>query len=496
MVLDFSKLTNSSSGKQTDPRKLFTTLKRAPRFKRPLDEQADVLDSWYARRTEKNITLKMNTGAGKTVVGLLCLQSCLNEGVKPAVYITPDRFLTEQVIREAADLGIAVTENEKDVEFLSGRAILVANIFKLINGRSVFGVNTRKIPLGAIVVDDAHACLTTASEQFTARIDVGLPLYEQLLTLFEDDLKAQSSSRFLDIKASDPQALMAIPYWAWQSKAKEVISLLHAERNSKALEWQWPLLNDVIVLCECAIGSGRLELSPRFLPVDKIPSFTGAQRRIYMTATLADDTILVSHFQASAADILKPIVPKAGGDLGDRMILAPQEINPKYTTDEIKALVVKVAQRRNVVVIVPSSARATSYWASVANQILDKDSIQTGIAKLRSSHVGLTVLINKYDGIDLPGKACELLVIDGLPEFSGLIERLEIEATDGTRPQMLRQIQRIEQGMGRGVRSSDDYCVVLLLGARLSQRMHDTEASTLFSPATRAQIELGRNVAN
>ncbi|MDH8426033.1 hypothetical protein QIG80_27555, partial [Klebsiella pneumoniae] len=74
--------------KQTDPRKIFTTLKRDARFKRPLDEQADVLDAWYARRKAKDLTLKMNTGGGKTVVGLLCLQSSLNENIKPAVYIT------------------------------------------------------------------------------------------------------------------------------------------------------------------------------------------------------------------------------------------------------------------------------------------------------------------------------------------------------------------------------------------------------------------------
>jgi hypothetical protein len=46
----------------------------------------------------------------------------------------------------------------------------VINIFKLINGRSVSGVGSRKIALSAIVVDDAHACLTTASEQFSLRI--------------------------------------------------------------------------------------------------------------------------------------------------------------------------------------------------------------------------------------------------------------------------------------------------------------------------------------
>ena len=33
------------------------------------------------------------------------------------------------------------------------------------------------------------------------------------------------------------------------------------------------------------------------------------------------------------------------------------------------------------------------------------------------------------------------------------------------------------------------------LGARLSQRMHEAEAKDLFSPATRAQVDLGRKVA-
>ena len=169
MVLDFGKLNDSSASKQTDPRKIFTTLKRDPKFKRPLDEQADVLDAWYAQRTAKNNTLKMNTGGGKTVVGLLCLQSSLNEGVRPAAYVCPDNFLAEQVLAEAHALGIAVTENERDPEFRGGRAVLVINIHKLINGRSVFGVGERKIPLGAVVIDDAHACLSTASDQFTLK---------------------------------------------------------------------------------------------------------------------------------------------------------------------------------------------------------------------------------------------------------------------------------------------------------------------------------------
>jgi len=495
MALDFGKLNAGTAAIQTDPRKIFTTLKRDARFKRPLDEQADVLDVWFERRAARDLTIKMNTGGGKTVVGLLCLQSSLNENVKPAVYITPDSFLVTQVIKEAKELGIAVTEDEHDPDFLAGRSILVANVHKLFNARSVFGVGEKKIPIGSIIIDDAHACLGVVHDQFSIKANVGSKVYDGLLSIFEDDLKAQSPTGLLDVKSEDPSIVMMVPYWAWQAKQEEVIGLLHEQKKSKELEWSWSLLSDCIPLCTCLFGGGRLEIAPHFVPIDRIPAFAAAQRRIYMTATLADDSILVSHFQANAKDVEKPIRPKGGGDIGDRMILAPQEINPDYTVDEIKDLVSDIAKTRNVVVIVPSKWRA-EFWSDVTNQLLDKDNIHLGVAKLKAGHVGLTVLVNKYDGIDLPRDACELLVVDGLPEVYGLGERLEMLLLDGTKRQLVRQIQRIEQGMGRGVRSSDDYCVVLLLGGRLTQRLHQPEADGMFSSATRAQINLGKNVSS
>ena len=40
----------------------------------------------------------MNTGSGKTVVGLIMLQSCLNENKGPAIYVVPDNYLVNQVL--------------------------------------------------------------------------------------------------------------------------------------------------------------------------------------------------------------------------------------------------------------------------------------------------------------------------------------------------------------------------------------------------------------
>jgi hypothetical protein len=497
MALDYTKIKLGLSSKtQIDPRKIFTTLKRdTAKFKRPSDEQGDVLDAWFAKRAQADITLKMNTGAGKTVIGLLCLQSSLNEGQGPAVYISPDKYLVRQVVAEAKGLGITVTEDEHDGAFRAGNAILVINVWKLINGRSVFGVGRSgiKIEIGSLVVDDTHACLATVADQFKIHLPFTHAAYEPLLELFRDDLANQSESGVLDIEDNDPHGIMAVPYWAWKSRQRDALRILHAHRNDETLKWPWRLIEDVLPLCQCAFGGGHLEIAPRFLPIDNIPAFTGAKRRIYMTATLADDGVLVSHFQADPKAIADPIKPKGGGDIGDRMILAPQEINPEITIDEIKELADEMAETINVSVIVPSTKRA-AYWKDVADQTLSADNMETGTDKLRSGHVGLTVFVGKYDGVDLPAKACELLIIDGLPEVSGLIERIEQAILDGTRRQLVRQIQRIEQGMGRGVRSSQDHCVVLLIGSRLTERLHNPEARALFSVATRAQLDLGREV--
>ena len=184
MALDYKKIKSGlPSQKQIDPRKIFTTLKRdTAKFKRPSDEQGDVFDDWFAKRSRGDNTLKMNTGSGKTVVGLLCLQNSLHEGVGPAVYVTPENYLIRQVVSEAGSLGIAVTENEQDPAFLSGNAILVINIWKLVNGRSGFGVGRggAKIEIGSLVIDDAQACLATVAEQFKIRLSSLHPAYEPL----------------------------------------------------------------------------------------------------------------------------------------------------------------------------------------------------------------------------------------------------------------------------------------------------------------------------
>lgn len=484
----------------TDPRVLFDSL---PNRRRPFDEflrdpQGQVLDEWYGKRPATDLVIKLNTGGGKTVIGLLICQSSLNEGFGPALYLAPDPYLAEQAADQARALGLAVTDDPESTDFASGRAICIVSIYKLINGKSVFGVEGGYRPVkevGTIVIDDVHAAIATTDSQFTLTLPNDHSLHGELLTLFEDDLRGQSASSLLDIQARVPSAVLRVPFWAWARNIEEVTERLHAAREDESVQWAWPLIRDVLPICHAAFTGDALEIRPPCPPIDKIPSFQAARRRVYMTATLADDSVLVSDFDADPATVSDPITPASAGYLGDRLILAPQEISPQIQEHEIREAVGGFAEHRNVVVLVPSHRRA-ALWQEYADVTAsDSPGIAAAVRRLRAGHVGLAVLVNKYDGIDLPDEACRVLVLDGLPEVYSGLERRDATVLGNSDVLFGRQLQRIEQGMGRGVRSASDHCVVLLLGARLSQLIASPQNFAKLGPATRAQAELSRQVA-
>jgi len=512
VAINFAKL---GGGNAVDtilhPREIFAALpNKDGKYQYPRDVQAEVWNQWYARRDEKDIVLRMNTGSGKTVVALLILKSCLNENKGPAVYVAPDSYLAKQIIKEGKQLGIETVDDPDSIRFKRGKAILVTNIWKLINGQSVFGTSETgiKVTIGSIIIDDAHACLETTEGQFTMTAD-GL-FRERLLQLFQEDLRLQSEAKLAEIIAQQSNSQMLIPYWAWIDKQSQVVSLLtdvetcrrtparHDEFTNEtysSVRFNYPLIKESLNLCRCVITGTVVEISPRIIPIDVIPCFGNASRRIVMSATLADDSILVSHFNFSPESITKSITPTVANDIGDRMILIPQELNAEFEDDALKEFFKGLAATRNVVVIVPSKYRS-AYWQDVAAMTLKADSLEEGIEKMKSSHVGLVVLINKYDGIDLPKKTCEVLVVDGLPDVRREIDKIEESVLYGTEQILSQRIQRIEQGMGRGVRSNDDYCLVFLIGKTLTNFLYKAGAAKKFSAATRAQLALSEQLSD
>ncbi|MGP3974458.1 DEAD/DEAH box helicase [Streptomyces sp. 8N114] len=404
---------------------------------------------------------------------------------------------------------MATTEDQHDPGFLAAQAVLVTNYQKLINGKSVFGVvgdGKEPFDLVIVVVDDAHAALARTEDQFRLRVPASHEAYEKLLNLFAQDLRHQSANAWSELEDKDPTALAQVPFWAWADKHDEVLRILRPHREEQDFLFVWPLLAEVLHLCTATATSKAIEIRPSCTPIDRIPSFVRAHRRVYLTATLADDSALVTDFDANSKLVAKPVTPGSASDLGERMILAPRALNPDLDNEAVRVLARQFADGDqdgdgvpetdpvNVVVLVPS-APAAAAWERYADRTWWVGDLEAGVKELQGGHVGLVVLVNKYDGVNLPAGACRLLILDGVPRPLDGVERREAVALADSTVRLAREVQRIEQGMGRGVRDNEDYCAVLLMGANLAVAINDARHLALFSPATQAQLKLSRDIA-
>lgn len=172
-----SKLSSSAKAKTIEPREIFMTLpSKAPGYGYPRDVQSEVWKKWFDIRNEKNVILKMNTGSGKTVVGLIMLQSCLNEEKGPAIYVVPDNYLVKQVIDEAKRLGISATEDKDDYSYSNSKAILVTSIQTIVNGYSYFGMREGgNYPIGSRGICSFLIGCTVKSRSASGRIKGSCP---------------------------------------------------------------------------------------------------------------------------------------------------------------------------------------------------------------------------------------------------------------------------------------------------------------------------------
>jgi len=259
------------------------------------------------------------------------------------------------------------------------------------------------------------------------------------------------------------------------------------------LAFSWDLIKDDLSACHCFISGKKLEITPHLVPIESVPSFAKAKRRFFLSATLIDDSILLKEFGISKNAASNTIRPPIVGDIGERMILAPSLID-KSLEAETPGLCKRVAEKdHNVVVLVPSF-KAAERWTRVGATLAQGDEVSKTVEKLRTSKGNFVVLANRYDGIDLPDTACRVLVLDGVPTGESYYEQHIASVRSDSTLVTGRVAQTIEQGLGRGVRSGKDFCVVLLCGSHLVQFVGVKERLNLFSPETKQQFVLGQEI--
>ena len=204
-MVDFKKLRESKAkDAPTNPRDIFNSLPKPPGINDLYASQADVLDSWFARRTDRDVVIKLHTGGGKTLVALLMAQSVMNETAHPVLYLSPTNQLVEQVLGMSKEYGILAVRYPKGsplpADFHDGKSVLVGAYETLFNGRSKIGIlgsGREVVRVGAIVLDDAHVALSSVRDAFTLAISSRehKEIYLELAALFRTCVSRNRTQR-------------------------------------------------------------------------------------------------------------------------------------------------------------------------------------------------------------------------------------------------------------------------------------------------------------
>lgn len=499
-LLESLSSNNHQSAKPTVPSEVFASLNQKPGFDYLRAIQTDFLNQWYERRNEKDLVGVLGTGTGKTLIGLLTLQSRINDGEGPCAYLCPTKQLVDQVVQDAKNFGINVTtfsETNTGIpsNFIDSEAILVMTFDKLFNGKSVFGVNSADfVPINSLVIDDAHTMIDRAINATTLTINRKDEAYDELINLFSDDLKDQSASK-LDaiINNTDSFCAMKVPYWTVYNQKDNIINIL-----SKSYLRNRPIQYDFILesdnLLDVYVGYSEICIKPFYVPVKMVPAFSSAKHRLFLSATPSNIGDFITDLGMDTSAAKKPISIKTLSDTGQKWILATQKINPDFSDKVMRKLIVNIGEKYNVLVLVPSN-RMAEEWISKGAKLYKAGNLDQLKMDLQASSSGMiAVLANKYDGIDLPEDLCHVTVIDGKPNQISLIDRANSQRIPNLTETKQPIIREIEQGMGRAVRSKSDYSLIFMLDSRLQDFVYSN--ASLFTEETKSQWEFFKEVSN
>ncbi len=193
------------------------------------------------------------------------------------------------------------------------------------------------------------------------------------------------------------------------------------------------------------------------------------------------------------AEIVRmPLPGKTPPRSGRRLFVFPDLAkggNPTELTKHIvaltdKALVLCQATSQNA----ESSARAL---ASGDVPVFRKEDVQNGLKTFATAPVGVLGLANRYDGLDLPGSACRIVVLEGKPDAVGLQERFLSERAEASAALSERVRSRVVQGAGRCTRGPNDYAVVVVRGQDITRYFSRPEHLAALESELQAEVQFG-----
>lgn len=485
MAFKSFKIDHSDSGTELDPIKIFNSLTLRGSVNDLWPPQVDALEKWQACRTTPDISIEMNTGGGKTLVGLLVATSLARELGKLVLFASPTIQLVQQTAARAKECSIDVATyyrgtwtNEDCATRAKGPCLTTQQA--LFNGLSIF----RNREIGAIVLDDAHAAGGIIRDCFTLTIPRSSSAYTAIANEYKSYFYgAGYEITFNDVVSGSGRDLLFVPLFESSKRAALVkdILLKNDVDNDKDTKFAWAHLKDNLDKCVVLFNNDRIEIAPACPPTEQTLFFDKGVRRVYLSATLPSPI----EFYRTFGVLPESIRPKGRLGEGQRVFLNAQGSNDEEQRDHAKALTAD----QKALILTTSFAHAEQ-WDDVASLFDHGDGHERVEEFADAEPPEKLVMAGRYDGVDLPGDACRILILDGLSRADALLPRYLNETLHIEVIRAATTAIRFTQAAGRIFRSNTDHGAVVLVGSTLRQWISSPAHRAYLPPLVQRQMDL------
>ncbi|MHB9856626.1 DEAD/DEAH box helicase [Streptomyces krungchingensis] len=472
--------------------------------------QQDVLRDWHRGMSdEPDVAIELPTGAGKTLVGGLIAEFQRRKSGERVAYVCPTRQLARQTAAAFYDYGIpnvllinkVATWNQADRNRYVGGEAIAVTVYS-----HVFNSNPAIDDAAMLILDDAHAAEGYVASPWSLSISrkTEPDAYKDVLSAVRTAVDPLVYTRLSTPDADGSQSsyvYLASPIGIAEQAAlleQVVATASRADKLSTSATHAWKLLQGRLDRCQVYLSYGEILIRPLIPPTGHHQAFSGAARRIYMSATLGDGGELERAF-GRRKKIARIPVPKGWEKQGTgrRFFLFPELTSdmasaPGQLPDFVAGV---IAGTSRAVALTPDTRTAKQFkarYTPVGRTVLEAADVEDDLKVFTDRDKALLVLTNRYDGIDLPGDHCRLVVLDGLPARGDLQERFLHESLGATEVLQERIRARIVQGAGRATRNNRDWAAVMVLGQALTSYLSGPDHQAALHPEVHAEVEFGR----
>ena len=493
--------------KHSDPQSLFRNLHgRSPDIQHLWAHQDNVLRNWHSNYVDtSDIALELPTGTGKTLIGLLIAEFVRQTKEHRVAYLCPTRQLAYQV-------GTLADKYSIDARVLVGRqakydpedfnAFEASAAVAVTTYSAIFNTHPKIDSANLLILDDAHASANLISSLWSVDVDrkEQKDTYFALLNFFADEIPG---AQMWDIQSDSPRSSRIesgkIPTPIAKGRETQLRDFLDTALADSDLWFPWSMIRSNLHACHIFISWPSISIRPLTPPTFSHRPFSNAEQRIYMSATLGEGGELERITGVRKIERLPVPEGWEREGTGRRFILFPNWSLPADTAHT--AALELVGEPSRSLILTPNRNTAQSVIdqlndLSPSPKVFSATQIENSLKPFLNENHAALVLANRYDGLDLPGDACHLEWICGLPgavdaQEAFLLNRLGIRSLFRDRIRT-----RLTQALGRCTRNPTDYSLVIISGPEALDFCIKHENRSGFHPELQAEIQYGLDASN